>query len=872
MSNILILDGGFGTQIQLAGFNDCCNDYLCVTNADVIAKIHHDYLLSGADIITTNSFNANAISLLEYGLQDRVYEINYAAARVARVEADKFKAKVAGSVGVSSKSLSIARDIDHPESRDVSFDQLAEAFADQMRGLLDGGVDFILVETVFDTLNAKAAIFAIRNILGNRDFPLIVSGTITDASGRILSGQTVEAFYYSIEHASLYAVGLNCAFGAEQIKPYVERLRRVASCKVAAYPNAGLPNLSGGYDETPQEMANIVEGYLKDGIVDIIGGCCGTTPEYIALVKEFRDKYESGEVADVDNRLILSGLEPVFFGNVGDRGSGFINIGERTNVAGSAKFSRLIREKNYVEALEVARDQIAGGAQVIDVCMDAAMIDAKEAMRVFMNLIACEPDISRVAIMIDSSHWDVILEGLKCVQGRAIVNSISLKDGQEEFVRKAKLINDFGAAMVVMLFDEVGQADSFERKVEVAKRSYKLLIDNGISGNKVVFDPNILSIATGIKDHDSYGLDFIRATEWIKQNCPGVSISGGVSNLSFSFRGNNVVREAIHTVFLYHAIKVGMDMAIVNPSMLQVYDNIDPILRNLVEDLILCTDECATEKLIEYASQVSTAVVNKSVEQDVASTPQERLQNAIVNGNGQTVAEDTIACYTDLGSALAVINTILMSAMARVGQLFGEGKMFLPQVVKSARMMKESVGALKPYLETGTINEVAKKRIAIATVKGDVHDIGKNIVALVLRCNNYDVIDLGVMVESEVIVEAAKGVDVVVLSGLITPSLEQMRIVAQKMEAIGLNTPIAIGGATTSEIHTAVKIAPLYSGLVAHSTDASGCANMLNKIFNQPDFKDIYQQKQELLRAKQDQKPIEIESLAQARKCAPKRS
>lgn len=866
MEKILILDGGLGTQIQQAGIETGCNDFLCVTNPDVITKIHRNYLCAGADIISTNSFNANAISLSEYGLKDKVYQINYEAAKIAKAEAIKFGAMVAGSVGVSSKSLSMSRDIERPEARDVTFDELAEAFAEQIRGLIDGGVDMILLETVFDTLNAKAAIFALRNMLNMRDFPLIISGTITDASGRILSGQTVEAFYYSIAHARPMAVGLNCAFGAQQMKPYIERLKRVAGCKISAHPNAGLPNLLGGYDETPQQMAEIVEEYLKEGLVDIIGGCCGTTPEYIAELKKFRDKYSPNPTRDTDKRLILTGLEPLIF----DRASNFINIGERTNVAGSAKFARLIREEKYGEALEVAREQIAGGAQVIDICMDDAMIDAPVAMTKFLNLIASEPDISRVPIMIDSSHWEVIEQGLRCVQGRAIVNSISLKEGEVEFLRRAKLIDDFGAAMVVMLFDEAGQADSYERKIEVAGRAYKLLVNSGIEGRNIVFDPNVLAIATGIKAHDSYALDFIRATRWIKENCDGASVSGGVSNLSFSFRGNNAVREAMHTVFLYHAINAGMDAGIVNPSLLQIYDNIDPVLRGAVEDVILCRNEQATERLIELAGAFSSdkQTITKQIEEP--KTPQERLQVALINGKSATVAEDAIMCYNEAGSALDVINDVLMVAMGKVGELFGAGKMFLPQVVKSARMMKEAVNALKPYLNEADGVASVKKRIVVATVKGDVHDIGKNIVALVLRCNNYDVVDLGVMVEVESILEAAKDADAVVLSGLITPSLEQMRIVASKMEQSGLKVPLAIGGATTSAIHTAVKIAPLYSGIVGHSTDASGCANLLYKIFNDPDFEDANKIKQDDLRANAQGQTIVTEPLSDARRKAPK--
>lgn len=869
MKKIMILDGGLGTMIQAHGINTGCNDYLCVTHPEIIAGIHNQYLVAGADIISTNSFNANSVSLSEYGLQDQAYAINVAAARVAKGEAVKFGALVAGSVGGSSKSLSMSADIERPEFRDVTFDQMANAFAEQIKGLVDGGVDIILLETVFDTLNVKAAIFAIRNILNLRDFPIIISGTITDASGRILSGQTVEAFYYSIKHARPMAVGLNCAFGAKQMKPYIERLRKVASCKISAHPNAGLPNLLGGYDESPREMAEVVRGYMEDGLVDIVGGCCGTTPEYIAELKKFRDEYSPIEPPVEDNVLTLCGLEELRI--VPE--INFVNVGERTNVAGSAKFARLIRSGEYGAALEVAKEQIAGGAQVVDVCMDDAMIDAGVAMKTFLNLCASEPEISRVPIMIDSSHWDVILEGLKCVQGKAIVNSISLKEGEADFVAKAKMINDFGAAMVVMLFDEKGQADTFERKIEVAKRAYDLLLSNGIAPSDIVFDPNILSIATGIKQHDSYGLDFIRATEWIKKNCPHTLVSGGVSNLSFSFRGNNVVREAMHTVFLYHAIGAGMDMGIVNPSMLQVYDTIEEGLRNAVEDVVLCKDENATERLIEVASHVSAAdggASNVKAVAEISADPVERLQNALVTGRNATVAEDALLCYHKIGNPLGVIDEVLMPAMARVGDLFGQGKMFLPQVVKSARVMKEAVNAIKPYLDSENEADDNRKKIVVATVKGDVHDIGKNIVALVLKCNNYNVVDLGVMVDPDAIVENAKGADVVVLSGLITPSLEQMCVVAKKMKEVGLCVPIAIGGATTSAVHTAVKIAPLYDGLVVHSTDASGCANVIHKIFNEPDFAETYKAKQSEMVEKHASVEVKISSLDEARRNAPK--
>lgn len=881
-NKILILDGGLGTQIQNANLcpddfhgHTGCNDYLCLSRPDIIGNIHKQYLEAGADIISTNSFNATGVSLSEYGLQDQVYQINLAAAQIAKQQASKYKALVAGSVGPTSRSLSLSPDVDRPAYRALTFEALAADYANQIRGLITGGVDLILAETFFDTLNAKAVVYALRTLLGQTDFPLMISGTVTDASGRTLSGQSVEAFYYSVRHAQPLTIGLNCAFGAEQLMPYIERLAKVATCGISAHPNAGLPNVMGGYDESPLQMAQVVENYMRGGLVNIIGGCCGTTPEYIAHLRQLREKYKPRQLSDMANdNLILSGLEPLIV----DRGLNFVNIGERTNVAGSAKFARLIREGQFDQALEVAHEQVEGGAQIIDVCMDAPMIDAVVAMTEFLNLMAAEPDIARLPVMIDSSDWNVIQAGLKTQQGRAIVNSISLKEGEAIFLEHAAIIRSFGAAAVVMLFDERGQADSYQRKIDIADRAYKLLVGSGFAASDIVFDPNILAVATGIEQHNDYGRDFIEATRWIKANCPGARVSGGVSNLSFSFRGNNEVREAMHSVFLYHAIAAGMDMGIVNPSLLQIYDNIEPRLRELCEDVILNISPLASEHLLEYASNMQHADKKSVLHIDPLEglSAQERVKEALKRGITQTIQADTMACYQHTGSALGVIDNVLMEAMAQIGELFGAGKMFLPQVVKSARVMKAAVAVLQPYItQDQTEGATAKqKQVLIATVKGDVHDIGKNIVALVLRCNNYHVTDLGVMVEPDTLVKAARehNPDIVLLSGLITPSLEEMRRVAQYFDRAGLShIPISVGGATTSALHTAVKIAPAYPGLVAHSTDASNCVNTVNAILQGGEsFVEQYKEKQRTIRQKYSDRDVVIQPLKTARENARK--
>lgn len=856
---ILILDGGLGTMIQGYGLSEedyrgtrfadwkillkGCNDLLVLTRPQVIAEIHEAYLKAGADIISTDTFNASAVSMADYGLEAYVYEMNRAAAALARKVADGYTLRnpskprfVAGSIGPTNRTASISPDVNNPGYRAVTFDDLRASYAEQVRGLLDGGADALLIETIFDTLNAKAALFAIEEIFAERGrrIPVMVSGTITDASGRTLSGQTIEAFYASIAHANPFSVGLNCGYGAELMLPYIERLAAVAGCAVSSHPNAGLPNGFGGYDETPEMMAATIGTYLDKGLLNIVGGCCGTTPEHIAAIAQVASKYTPRTIPEPEHVTTLSGLETLRI----TPEANFVNVGERTNVAGSAKFAGLIREKKYEEALSVARQQVEGGAQIVDICMDDGLIDGPTAMRDFLNLVMSEPDIARVPVMIDSSKWEVLETGLKCVQGKSVVNSISLKEGEREFLHRAGLIRRYGAAAVVMLFDEQGQADTFERKIAVAGRAYKLLTENGFPAEDIIFDPNVLSVATGIEEHDGYGIDFIRACGWIKANCPYAKVSGGVSNLSFSFRGNNKVREAMHSVFLYHAIAEGMDMGIVNPSMLQVYSEIPSELLELCENVVLNRRPDATERLTAYAQQLKdkSGTVSDDTQrlQWRKGSVDERLAHAMLKGITDFIDEDTEEAYRSLGNALAVIEGPLMNGMNRVGELFGSGKMFLPQVVKSARVMKRAVAVLTPYIEAERREGRAASagRMVLATVKGDVHDIGKNIVSVVLACNGYRVEDLGVMVESERIVETAvrQQADVIGLSGLITPSLEEMAKVIVAVEQMGLRIPILIGGATTSDLHTAVKLAPLYSGPVIHVKDASDDVRVLAEL------------------------------------------
>lgn len=860
-TRILLLDGAMGTMIQRYNpteedfrgerFKDHPgqlkgnNDLLSITRPDIIKAIHAEYFKAGTDIIETNTFSANSVSMADYQMEDMVYELNYESARLAKEVAREFTILdpekprfVAGALGPTTSSASLSPDVNDPGFRSVTFDDLVEAYSEQARGLLDGGADILLVETVFDTLNCKAALFAIETIKEERgipDFPVMVSGTITDASGRTLSGQVVEAFFISIAHADLFCVGLNCALGAKQLRQYITDLARIAPLPVSAYPNAGLPNEFGQYDQSPEHMASLIKPFLEDGIVNIVGGCCGSTPDHIAAIGRAAQGATPRAIPEPANLPRLSGLEPLTITET----TNFVNVGERTNVTGSRKFARLIKEEKYEEALSVARQQVEGGAQVIDVNMDEGMLDSKAAMVKFLNLLAAEPDISRVPVMIDSSKWEVIEAGLKCIQGKGIVNSISMKEGEETFIRQAKTIKKYGAAVIVMAFDEQGQADTFERKIEICARAYRILTGQvGIKPWDIIFDPNIFAVATGIEEHNNYAVDFIEATRWIKENLPHAMVSGGVSNVSFSFRGNNAVREAIHAVFLYHAIRAGMDMGIVNAGMLQVYEDIPKDLLERVEDVILNRREDSTERLVDFAESVKQSGATRKVNLEWREKPvAERLAHALVHGIVEYIEEDTEEARQTFDRPLYVIEGPLMDGMNVVGDLFGSGKMFLPQVVKSARVMKKAVAYLLPYMEEEKAEGGSSSagKVLMATVKGDVHDIGKNIVGVVLGCNNYEVIDLGVMVPLEKILDIAveENVDIIGLSGLITPSLDEMVYVAQEMEKRGMNLPLLIGGATTSRIHTAVKITPKYSGPVVHVLDASKCVPVAGKLLNE---------------------------------------
>lgn len=852
---VLVLDGAMGTMIQAGGLGEDDyrgerfaghsrpqrgnNDLLSLTRPQLIESIHREYLKAGADIITTNTFNATRISMADYGMEDMVYEINLAAARLAVGAVERFRKDcgrdryVAGTLGPTSKTASMSPDVSDPGYRAVSFDELASAYREQVKGLLDGAVDILLIETVFDVLNCKAALFAIAEELEERggDTPVMVSGTITDASGRTLTGQTLEAFLISISHYPLMSVGLNCALGALQLAPFVEELSRLSPFPVSVHPNAGLPNRFGGYDDTPEYMAGIVEGFMREGFVNIAGGCCGTTPEHIRVIAEAASRHAPRRLPGIKRYTRLAGLEPLVI----TPETNFVNAGERTNVSGSAKFARLIREGNYSAALSVARNQVEGGAQIIDICMDEAMIDAERAMVRFINLLMAEPDIARLPLMIDSSKWSVLEAALKCVQGKAVVNSISLKEGEEVFLEEASRIRKYGAAVVVMLFDEKGQADTLERRKEIAARAYRLLTERaGFPPEDIIIDPNVLAVATGIEEHASYAVDFFKATEWIKQNLPYVLVSGGVSNLSFSFRGNDTVREAMHSVFLYHAVRAGMDMGIVNPGMLQVYTDIELALLELVSDVILNRRRDATERLTMYAAGIK----EKEGIHDAGGRPawrerpvEERIRYSLIKGIDEYIESDLAEAKPLYPLAMNIIEGPLMGGMNEVGDLFGSGRMFLPQVVKSARVMKKAVAWLSPFIEADNAGKAAARagRILMATVKGDVHDIGKNIVGVVLSCNNYEVTDLGVMVPAEKIIEEALRVeaDYIGLSGLISPSLEEMVHVAGAMERRGMKIPLLTGGATTSEIHTAVKIAPAYAAPVVHVKDASRVVGIL---------------------------------------------
>ncbi len=856
------MDGAMGTMIQRCRLGEedfrgdrfrdhesnlkGNNDLLSITQPEVIREIHRAYLDAGAEIIETNTFSANAISQDDYGLAAAAFDINVAAARVAREAVDELarangrQALVAGAMGPTNKTLTISPDVNDPGGREVDFDQMAACYREQAAGLLEGGVDLLLVETVFDTLNCKAALFAIRRVFAERraQVPVMISGTIVDLSGRTLSGQTPNAFWVSVSHMSpLFSVGLNCALGSEQMRPFIEELSAAAPVPTSLYPNAGLPNEMGGYDETPDFMAREIGAYARDGFVNIVGGCCGTTPEHIAAIADAVAGLTPRPIPDPPRRLRVSGLEVLDFRT----DLNFVNIGERTNVTGSRRFARLIKEDDYEAALSVARQQVDNGAQMIDVNMDEGLLDSEAAMVRFLRLMAAEPDIARVPVVIDSSRWSVIEAGLKNVQGKAIVNSISLKEGEQAFLGRARTIRDYGAAAIVMAFDEKGQADTFERRIAVCRRAYDLLTSDGFPAEDIIFDPNIFAVATGIPEHNTYAIDFIRATKWIKENLAGARVSGGVSNLSFSFRGNDRVREAMHSAFLYQAIRAGMDMGIVNAGQLEVYEEIDPELLERVEDVLFNRRPDATERLVALAETVAgraPEAAEEARQEWRAAAVEERLRHALVKGVVDFVEEDTEEARQQLGKAINVIEGPLMDGMNVVGDLFGAGKMFLPQVVKSARVMKKAVAYLTPFVEqeTPSTDSGAQKRprILMATVKGDVHDIGKNIVGVVLGCNNFEVVDLGVMVPSErILAEAeAKQVDVIGLSGLITPSLDEMVHVASEMERLGFCLPLLIGGATTSKVHTAVKIAPEYSGPVVHVLDASRSVSTVSSLLS----------------------------------------
>lgn len=859
---VLLLDGAMGSLIQKVGLTEKDfkgslfenhnnplkgdNDVLVLTCPDVITDIHYRYLEAGCDIIETNTFNATTISQADYGLENHVYDINKAAAILARKAADKYSSEakprfVAGSIGPTNKTASMSPDVNNPGYRAVSFDDLETAYTEQIRGLLDGGADILLIETVFDSLNCKAALHAANAEISKRGldfFPIMVSATVADKSGRTLSGQTIEAFINSIKHANLLSIGLNCSFGAHDMMPYLAELGQKASCFISAYPNAGLPNQFGQYDQTPDLMANQIKDFLAQRLVNVIGGCCGTTPEHIGAINQLLNGAQPHVPAKLEPLMRLSGLNPLTLVASGK----FYNVGERTNVAGSRKFARLISEGNYEEALQIASAEVEAGAHIIDVNMDDAMLDAEKEMVTFLNMLAAEPDVAKLPIMIDSSKWDVIVAGLKCVQGKAIVNSISLKEGEEIFLSHAQTIKNHGAATVVMAFDEKGQADTFERRKEICGRAYRLLTDKvGFPPEDIIFDPNILAIATGIEEHNNYAVDFINTVKWIKDNLPYAKISGGVSNLSFSFRGNNTVREAMHCVFLHYATQVGMDMGIVNPATLMNYDEIPLELRSKIEDVVLNKTTDATEKLIDYAEKIKgqkSGVKHETTNVWRESSLEERLKYALAKGITEYIDADINEALTKYPVALDIIEKPLMDGMNYVGELFGAGKMFLPQVVKTARVMKHAVEILQPTIEAQKLADGKKSskagKILMVTVKGDVHDIGKNIVSVILACNNYEVIDLGVMVPCEKIIEeaVANNVDVIGLSGLITPSLEEMVNVAAALQQQGLNIPIMVGGATTSDIHTAVKIAPVYNSPVVHVKDASQSAYVANALIN----------------------------------------
>jgi 5-methyltetrahydrofolate--homocysteine methyltransferase len=867
---ILIIDGAMGTMIQRYTLTEedfrgerfkshpCDvkgnNDLLNITRPDIIKAIHLEYLKAGADIIETNTFSTQRISMADYQMEDLSYELSFEGARVAKEAATEFMAAnpdrkcfVAGAIGPTNRTLSMSPNVNDPGYRAVYFDELEEAYYEQVRGLVDGGSDVLLIETIFDTLNAKVAIVAIKKyeeVIG-RKLEIMISGTITDASGRTLSGQTAEAFLNSVMHAKPLSIGFNCALGAKEMRPHIEELAAKAGCYVSAYPNAGLPNEFGAYDEMPHETAHLVDDFIAAGFVNIVGGCCGTTPEHIGCIAAKARKAEPRKIPTIEPHMRLSGLEPVTI----TPESIFVNIGERTNITGSPKFSKLILGGDYEAALAVALQQVEGGAQIIDVNMDEGMLDSEAAMTKFLNLIASEPDIAKLPIMVDSSKWSVIENGLKCLQGKGIVNSISLKEGEDKFRESARKIMQYGAAVVVMAFDEQGQADNYERRIEICKRSYDILVNEiGFPAQDIIFDPNILTVATGLEEHNNYAVDFINATRWIKQNLPHAKVSGGVSNISFSFRGNNTVREAMHSAFLYHAIQAGLDMGIVNAGMLEVYQEIPPELLERVEDVLLNRRDDATERLVEYADTIKSK--GKEIVRDEEwrkGTVEDRLSHSLVKGIVEYLDEDVEEARQKYARPIQVIEGPLMDGMSIVGDLFGAGKMFLPQVVKSARVMKKAVAYLLPFIEQEKLDNPDQDqsssagKVLLATVKGDVHDIGKNIVGVVLACNNFEVVDMGVMVPAQDIIKKAKEIkaDIIGLSGLITPSLDEMVHFAKEMEREGFTIPLIIGGATTSRIHAAVKVAPNYSGPAIHVLDASRSVTVCSTLMN-PDTKEEY--------------------------------
>lgn len=905
-----MLDGAMGTMIQQYGlteedfrgeqFKDVPglmkgnNDILCLTRPDVIADIHRKYLDVGADLITTCTFSSQRVSMADYQVEDYCREMNLAGAKIARQLADEYTAKtpmkprfVLGDVGPTNKTLSISPDVNNPALRSLTYDELVDAYVEQMEALLEGGVDALLIETIFDSLNAKAAIYAAEKAMESqkRRVPLMLSITVSDTAGRTLSGQTLEAFLASVQHADIFSIGLNCSFGARQLKPFLKVLAEKAPYYISAHPNAGLPNSLGLYDQTPDMMAEQVKEYVDEGLVNILGGCCGTTEKFIELYPALVEGKRPHVPVDKPQNMWLSGLELLEL--TPERR--FVNVGERCNVAGSRKFLRLINEKNYEEALSIARKQVEDGALVLDINMDDGLLDAKQEMVTFLNLLMSDPDISRVPMMIDSSDWEVITAGLKCVQGKSIVNSISLKEGEEKFLEKAREIKRLGAATVVMAFDEQGQATTFERKIEICERAYRLLVDQvGFNPLDIIFDPNVLAVATGMEEHNNYGLDFIRATEWIRKNLPGAHVSGGISNLSFSFRGNNYIREAMHAVFLYHTIAVGQDMGIVNPATQVLYSDIPDDVLTAIDDVLLNRNPEATENLIEIAARIKAekdaekealkngGVLPKSSADDWRNgTLEERLKHALVKGIGDYLEADLDEAAQQYDNPVKIIEGPLMDAMNTVGELFGSGKMFLPQVVKTARTMKKAVSILQPLIEASR-SEGAQKagKVLLATVKGDVHDIGKNIVSVILACNNYEIIDLGVMVPTETIVDKAieEKVDIIGLSGLITPSLEEMVNVARALEERGADIPIMIGGATTSELHTALKIAPVYHGPVLWMKDASqnviASARLLNPD-TRAELTDELDKKYAELRSEKGEGESSMVSLEEARKRKP---